>query len=172
MAPRWRLRGVAARRGAAAEQDQAGRPVALALVRGQQVQHCLVVGVPGARQGVADDAGQVEVADGDRVRVAVARWIVSAAVHRPMPGISSSRAAASAGSIVAASSSRRATRAARRIVAERLASTPARCHSQDGISAQVRGVRHHVQAGVGGRAGGGVPYSVRAAARRGTPRRW
>ncbi len=67
------------------------------------------------------------------------RWRVSAAVQGPMPGIAVSRRVASARSIRAASSIRRAARTARRIVDERLASTPARCHSQEGISAQPRG---------------------------------
>lgn len=67
------------------------------------------------------------------------RWTVSAEVQGPMPGISSRRARASAGVIAAASSIRRATLTARRMVEARLLSTPARCHSQDGMSDQARG---------------------------------
>lgn len=69
----------------------------------------------------------------------IARCKVSALVQGPMPGTRWSRAAASSGGSPEASSRRRATRTARRIVEERLASTPARCHSQDGIRAQVLG---------------------------------
>ena len=46
---------------------------------------------------------------------------------------------AAAGSISAISSTRRATLAAAMIVCARTLSTPARCHSQDGIDAQTRG---------------------------------
>ena len=85
----------------------------------------------------------------------MARWRVSADVHGPMPGMSSSRSAAAS-----AGPSRRpppsggppAPRAGWWPSA--WSRRPARCHSQDGISAQVRGVRHDVHAL--GRARGGL----------------
>ncbi|KOU65964.1 hypothetical protein ADK96_14965 [Streptomyces sp. IGB124] len=46
--------------------------MALAGVRGEELQHGRVVGVAVAGEGVADDAGQVQVAGGDGVGVAVA----------------------------------------------------------------------------------------------------
>lgn len=109
----------------------------LALVRGEELQHLLVVGVPVARERVADDPRQVEVPDRDRV----GRAVRTLEGLRRRPGADArnqlSLAIASGRSIAAASSMRRATRTARRIVAERLESTPARCHSQDGTSDQV-----------------------------------
>ena len=98
-----------------------------------------------ARERVADDARQMQVADGDRV--GVRRCCAGASRPRSRGRCRGSTGAVPwrrSSSIDAASSRRRATRAARRIVAERLLSTPARCHSQDGISAPGARLRHDV----------------------------
>ena len=54
----------------AAEEDEAGRAVALSWVGLEELQHELVGAVAAAGEGVADLHGQVEVAEGEGVRCA------------------------------------------------------------------------------------------------------
>src|SRR5690242_5556745 len=61
--------GAAARGGTAAQLDQAGHPVAVTGVGGEELEHAGVVGLA-AGQRPADHVRQVVVADRDRVRVA------------------------------------------------------------------------------------------------------
>src|SRR6185437_2305739 len=61
--------GAAARGGAAAQLDQAGHPVAVTGVGGEELEHAGVVGLA-AGQRPADHVRQVVVADRDRVRIA------------------------------------------------------------------------------------------------------
>ena len=100
-----------------------------------------------------------------------ARWRVSAEVQGPIPGSERRRRSASAGVIPAISSSRSATWAAPMTVRARTPSTPARCHAQEGILAQVRaGGKTRIPGGAG--PGGGSPYlsmSVRQARRASAP---
>ena len=123
---------------AAAQLDQPGHPVAVARVGGEQFQHARVVGDPPG-QRPADRPGQVVVADRDRVRVA--RGALPDLGGGPDPDAGQGpQAPVGLGRVQPpACSSRPATSAAVMIVRARTPSTPARCQSQDGMRAHVRG---------------------------------
>ena len=88
-----------------------------------------------------------------------------------MPGSERSRRSASAAGSATISSSRPPTRAAPRMVAARTPSAPARCHSQDGMAAQVAaGGQTRIPAGAGPGAGRPNRRSSRRQARNASSR--
>lgn len=104
----------------------------------QQGEHLGVVAAGAAGQGPADQVGQVEVADRDGVRVAVAA--LQGLGGRPGPDPRDGGEAGEGLGVVHRGGLLHpgASRTARMIVAERFGSTPARCHSQLGTRAHSR----------------------------------
>lgn len=140
--------------------------MALAGVRGEQLQHGRVVGGAVAGQGVADDAREVEVAGGDGVRGAVGALDDLGGGPGADARDRLQERRRLLGGRPAARSRREWRRTARRIVAARLSSTPARCHSQDGIRDQARGSgMTAIRSGAGPGAGSPCRVSRRRQAR-------
>ena len=120
-------------------------------VRLQQLQHHPIIRIPVPGPRPPHDPGQMQISHRHLVRRPMTALHRLRGRPRPDPR---HQLQPRPGSIPTACSSRAATRTARRIVDARLLSTPARCHSHDGINAHVRGAGiTYIRAGAGPGAG-------------------
>lgn len=123
-------------------------------IRLEQREHHRVIRIPVIRQGIPHDAGKMKIPHGHRIRRPMTPLHNLRRGPGPHPGHQLKPSLSPHGIERHGLLKPRSFRTARRTVEALLLSTPARCHSQDGINAQVRGAgMTYIRSGAGPGAG-------------------